>query len=164
VGTGQRVAIFVGLILVLAGIGIGVRPVGHATGSLATLYCTVTPDGASVQPGVTPYLPGPPPNVYGHGPCPSNQYDFGAPFDVERNCGSAFFASAYDSGAYVHGSGLPAAGTTQAWSQVPPCSGRLSTWRYPALSLVFAGLIVALAGFVIFRTRKPASHTDAVPQ
>jgi len=158
------VAIFVGLILVLAGIGIGVRPVGHATGYVATVYCTVTPEGASAEPGVTPYQPGPPPNVYGHGPCPSNQYQLGPSDSADRNCGSAFFASAYDSGAYVRGSGPAAAGLTSVWSQVPPCSGRLSTWRYPALALVFAGVIVALAGFFIFRARKRRSSTAAVPQ
>jgi hypothetical protein len=166
-GTGQRVVLFVGLVLVLAGIGIGVRPLGHATGWATTLYCTVPP----TPPATVPYEPGyqAPTNAIGQGPCPSNTYDLGsgATQYLDRNCGSAFFPASYDSGVYVPSTSQRAipAGVTEGWSKVPPCSGRLSTWRYPAVALLVAGAIVALVGFFIFRPRKrhPAD-TVSVPQ
>jgi hypothetical protein len=190
VGTGQRVAVFSGLILLLAGVGIGVRPLGHATGQLGALYCTVPPTTAppptttttvpSVPrprggsfPGFTPapfpgepgYTPPPVPNAIGQGPCPSNTYEPTNLVSAERNCGSAFFPAAFESGALVYSNGGPRiqpipAGVTQSWSQVPPCSGRLSTWRYPAIALLIAGVVAAFAGFFIFRTRKRSPATE----
>jgi hypothetical protein len=53
-GTGQRVALFVGLLFFLAGVAIGVRPLGHATGALGTLYCTDSPDTPIGQNGDWP--------------------------------------------------------------------------------------------------------------
>src|SRR5450759_4016439 len=44
------------------------------------------------------------------------------------------------------------------WIKEPPCAHRLSTWRYPAVALLIAGVIVALAGFFIFRTRCTADQ------
>lgn len=112
--------------------------------------------------------PSPTPNAINQGPCPNHTYDLTNATDihsVDRNCGSAFFPAGYEGGAFAfHGQREIPAGLTQAWNQVPPCSGRLSTWRYPALALVFAGVVVALAGCLIFRTRKRQSPTAAIPQ
>jgi ABC-type branched-subunit amino acid transport system permease subunit len=113
------VALFVGLLLFLAGIGVGVRPLGHATGS------TVSVDSPPVA--------------------------------AVRNCGSALLTADYTSGALPPGSNLaqPANGDPPplGWIKEPPCAHRLSTWRYPAVALLIAGVIAALAGFFIFRTR-----------
>ena len=189
-GAGQRVALFVGLVLVLAGIGVGVRPLGHATGELGTLYCTVSPGpvpttttlprpttSPTTQPRSKPpfilvnpnppYTPKPstrlPPNAIGEGPCPSNAYDLSASTEVhsiERDCGSALLPAGYEDGALA-GHGKIPDGVTQAWSQVPPCSHRLSTWRYPAVALLIAGGVIALAGFFIFRKRPKREVSEA---
>jgi hypothetical protein len=154
-GTGQRVALFIGLLLFLAGIGVGVRPLGHATGALGTLYCT--------DDSVT---------AIGQGDCPSHTYELNmnsGVHTVDRNCGSAFLPAAYDSGAIGSGAGSIPAGVTQRWAGLPPCGHQISTWRYRAVALLATGAIAALAGFFIFRTRKlypngaaptPAEATD----
>jgi hypothetical protein len=179
-GTGQRVALFVGLLLLLAGIGIGVRPLGHATGELGTLYCTVSPPGTLppttttiLRFGRTPFTYFPPRapqgaplprNPIGQGECPSQTYGPDLISSLKRSCGSALMPASYDAGALVLSGGrqqIPA-GATQAWSVVPPCAHRLSTWRYPAIALLVAGAIVALTGFFIFRRRPAAQGANEI--
>lgn len=140
-GNGQRVTLFIGLVLVLGGLVVGLKPLGHATGTRGDLYCTASPD--------TPIGQG--------GDCPGNTFGLTSSSNlraVERNCGSAFLTAAYDSGAMGPDAGKIPPGVTQRWAVVPPCSSRVSAWRYPAVSLVVGGVVIALAGFFIFRPRR----------
>lgn len=99
-GIGQRVALFAAVILLLTGIGVGMRPLGHAYG--------VPISGFSVS------------------------------------CGSAFFPLGNDANAVSNVGNV--------------CAQRQSAWRYPAIALLVAAGVVALAGFFIFR--RPAQATQ----
>ena len=131
--TGQRVSLLVGLIVVLAGIGVGLKPVGDANGTLHGLYCATA--GVDV------------------GSCPSRLLAADDTHAVSRSCGSAFLPTDPSSGAADPAATTVGAGTTQQWARVPDCGGRVAAWRYPAIALVAAGLVIALAGSALFRSR-----------
>ncbi len=142
---GQWVALFIGLLFVLAGLHAGFRPLGHNTGTTGTLYCANSPLGES---SVVPI---------GGGDCPDNTYALNASSGVhvaERNCGSAFLPAAYDSGATRPGARMIPAGITEQWEILPSCGPLIASGRDAGGALIVIGTLVALAGFFIFQTRK----------
>jgi hypothetical protein len=141
------VGLFVGLLLVLAGVGLGFRPLGHVTAYAVSVSCSQDAPSDSVTcTGFSTYRETSTPTVIPEG--------------VDRSCGSAFFP-AHRVGTLISNLSEDARSFDGVSWEASACHDRVSTWRYSAFALIAGGLIVAAAGLVVFRARGVATGDQA---